>query len=171
MTPDARTELVGLCIGAQVDNTLQERKLYDPSPAIDSIIEHGCWLLKHAPSEAHRRHAAAIVALAADTQASNRHEREQVQAVAGRIDRPAAGAWSLRAVIRETRDHLAALLNPITGAEARDRSYEAILAVIRDAPAELVGSHARPNLTLRHELGAKKTTLLWDLRDAAQVTA
>lgn len=166
MTPRHRTELVNLSLEAQGENHRQARAGYDPSPEIDSALEHALWLAKHAPTDAHRHHAVEVARLLNLMLESNRVECEHERQIAGRVDR--SGEWSLRRVVRDTSPALADLLNPVIGHTRREVAEDIVTAVILNAPADLLGTLDRPNMTLRHELGVRKFTALMERVEAAE---
>lgn len=95
---------------------------------------------------------------------ANEHAGECTRQIAGIAEFTSAPPmWSVRKVIRLTRDPLATLVNPVIRGKARDSAECAVLAVIRSAPPQMLGSHEHPNVTVRHQLGVAKTSALWDL--------
>lgn len=168
MTPRHRTELVNLALEAQAENARQDRAGYNPSPAIDSAIEHALWLAKHAKSDLHRHHVAELLRHLTVMLESNRAEREHERQIAGRVDR--SGEWSFRRVVRESRDPLAVLANPIIKGRPRADALAFVRRITAEAPPEIVGTLAKPSVRMREELGVNRYTLLLVIA-AGRVTA
>lgn len=172
MTPASRSAVVAHALDAQSANARQHRALYAPSGDVDSALEHLAVASRMAVNDRQRDHIRDAMRLILSALRDNQGERNcerQIAAIAQNPD--AARPWSLRRVVRETRDPLATLLNPIIVGKPREQALATVMAVIRDAPPELIGSHAKPNVTLAHELAPAKTTRLWDLVAEAQAAA
>jgi hypothetical protein len=92
---------------------------------------------------------------------------EQHKLIAGLAEQfaPEHEAWSSSKVIRFARPALEQLANPLTGRVAREMAECRLTYLIRAADPVNVGSHARPNMHVAHQLGPIKTKLLWDLVD------
>jgi hypothetical protein len=158
-------------------NRQQQRLLYDPSPAVDSALEHllALWRLAGPPSSPQgspdvAAHVTATLSLGRRLASSNAREREHVRAVCGEADRltrdlrfaervAADAGLSAKAIARQVRA-------PLTVLEGRDPDdqwavVDAVFAldlVFAAVPAAQLFSPA-----VRHELRGRRFALLREL--------
>jgi hypothetical protein len=153
-------------------NHRQTRIIVNPTPEIDSIVEHVTELIRTAVP-AQRPHLAALIGLCRDLLAENRAEGELERSVAGAADRLAVDLaraatvgqkpLGARSAARELRAPLANLANPIIQGTARDTALAAVRGVVARSTRDNVLSN-----TVRHELGPKRYQLLADIIDDIQ---
>lgn len=135
---------------AQAANAVQDRALFDPSPEIDSAVEHALWLLKTA-NDVQRPHAVALVRLLGTVRESNRSEREHVRLATGLVD----PITSVHEFAREVRPLLADLANPMLGEAKRAARLGDLHALFGRTVYR-----SRSAFSLRPLLGVRKYTRL-----------
>lgn len=148
--------MVDSLIGAQACNAAEDRALYDPSPEIDSALEHALFLLKTA-NDVQRPHAVALAQLLSRVRDLNREEREHEMTAAGLAD-PVS---SVHEFARLARPLLADLGNPMLG----DRKRADRLGELHALFGRTV-HRTRSAFSLRPLLGVKKYTRLLDELEA-----
>lgn len=148
-------------LDGQVHSQVQEREMYDPSPEIDSGVEHvlAAARLLPAGSEA-RAHLLTALQHFGRALKENAAERKCWHQV---TERAASRSWTVQRVANETRPLLADLLQPFTGEARKADRLAALHAIFESCPAKTLRS-----VSLAHELdnrrvAPRKTTLLWQL--------
>lgn len=162
MTDETRADLVNRCMEIGALNLRQRRALYTEGGAIDSALEHLIPALKLATDERQARHLRAAIDDIVEALGIGDTEQTEIRDFTGRLASDPPARWTQNEVIRRTRDHLATLGNPMQKRKHAE-SMAAVLAVIRDAPPHMIGSHEKPNGTVSNQLAPTKTSLLWDL--------
>ncbi len=137
--------------------------VYDPSPEVDSVLEHLATAFRLATCDRQRQHLRAAVLGVLEVRRVNDAERQCTREATGRVDRPDDGPWSFRRVVREARAPLADLSNPIIRGKRRANALTIARHIVAEAPAEIVGTLAKPNVRLNEELGVNRYTLLLEI--------
>lgn len=142
--------VVDYLIAAQSCNAAEDRAIYNPTPEVDSAIEHALVLRKTATS-AQRPHIEALIAHLVDVRRLNREERENERAAAGIVD----PITTKDEFAKLARPILADLLHPFMGAErSAARLAELHVLFARTSP------RTRSAVSVRQLLGVKKYTRL-----------
>lgn len=179
MTPIAvaREQITARATDALILNDRQALHLYDPTPEIDSALEHvvaAIRLINADPDRAEQHLRAATSDLTA-AHKLNRSEREHEQAIcdeAGRAGR--RSELTVKDAARELREPLATLANPIIKGAPRSDAFQVVQDVIRRAtPGLLCDEAGRVRAGLRGELNsvAKATAFERVAREMVGVAA
>lgn len=162
--PQARERITAHSRTALHLNERQARHLYDPTPEVDSALEHVVTALRllnadSAQAETHLRAATSDLTAAHKL---NRGEREHELAICDEAGQ--AGKRSdltVKDAARELREPLGTLANPIITGASRSAAFDAVQDVIR---------RARPGL-LCDESGRIRAGLRGELNSVAKATA
>lgn len=161
MTP----QLTAVLLDAQAANAAQQRALYDPSPEVDSALEHALFLLKTA-NDAQRPHARALVELLKSIHGHNAAERHHERTAVGLVENPPERlVSSVHEFRRLALPLLVDLANPIMA-----RQHDARLADLH-ALFERTRPVTRRALSMRPLLGVSRYTALVERLDAWEAIA
>lgn len=157
------TPLVENLMEAQARNREQARLMRNPSPEVDSITECVREIARDATPR-QRGHLATLLRLVKRLDESNAVELdlERLSAVIADTAAAAATPWSLRRAVRELRDPLAVLTNPMTVSQHKQARMD-VLAVIAACPREILVTEGELSETLVHQLRQAKSRVLWAL--------
>jgi hypothetical protein len=144
----ARRDLLEPALDARAHNLTQAQLIANPTPEVDSLLEHVHALGRDLPASQRRAHVHEALRLIRDLFNSNRAEGECEQTIAGAADQLAAAlragtverGWTVKRVARELRDPLAVLVNPIIRGDKRDDALRRVMRVVDQAPVELLTS-------------------------------
>jgi hypothetical protein len=150
------TDVVNHLMDAQAHNAAQARALFNPSPEIDSALEHAMYLLRTSSAQ-QRPHARALVSHLRDVHRLNEAERKSEREAAAIADGTFGPVTSVHEFSRLARPILADLLNPVMP----QRKLAARLGELH----ELFGRtlpRTREAFSCRPLLGVRKYTRLVD---------
>lgn len=154
-------------LDAQALNATQARLIANPTPEVDSLVEHVTELARTATTE-QRQHLHAILTLTRELFQSNQAEGDLERTVAGAADHltselrnnelnaDRAPAWPARRIARMVRGPLADLLNPVIADTGR--ALQELQQALQQIPTT-----ALLTVAVRHELGCRKYTKLTEL--------
>lgn len=164
--PESREAITTESHAALAVNRQQALYLHDPSPEIDSAIEHLIAAHPGLTGDA-RRHVRAALNKLVEAHRLNTRERDHHLAICEQAARIGRQDWSYKGIAQTVRDQLAIIANPVITGDSVDRARRDVLAMISEAPRDmlLLGDSIHPRLV--HELRARKsTTLLRLIREA-----
>jgi CHAT domain-containing protein len=166
-----RDRVLNPTMDARAHNLHQARLIANPTPEIDSIVEHLAAIAETA-TDTQRGHVLELLRLVRDLAASNHAEGTRQQTVAGVVDRLAADlrrhettartSFGVQQLARALRKPLETIVNARGAGSAK---YVTAVRQIEDVLRMVPATHLLDNVSLRHELGVAKYDALTRIID------